>query len=49
MYNLESELTKGILGFLSRKLQEPTSGGSLSKKEATPKAAQVGETSNPLP
>jgi hypothetical protein len=41
-------MTKGILGFLSKKPQGPTTKGSSSKKEAIPKAAHVGETSNLL-
>jgi hypothetical protein len=48
LYNLESAMTKGILGFLSKKPQGPTTKGSSSKKEAIPKAAHVGETSNLL-
>jgi hypothetical protein len=49
MYNPELAMTKGILDFLSKKLQGASGGGSTSKKEATPKVVQVGETSNPLP
>jgi hypothetical protein len=48
MYNLDLAMIKGILGFLSKKLQGAISVCSTSKKEATPKVAQVGETSNLL-
>jgi hypothetical protein len=46
MYNPESAMIKGILGLLSKKPQGAGGAGSTSKKKATPKAAQVGETSN---
>jgi hypothetical protein len=48
MYTLESAATKGILGFLRKKLQGASSQGSLSRKEATPKATHDCETSNPI-
>jgi hypothetical protein len=46
MYIPESAATKGILGFLRKKLQGTTDQGSSSKKEATSKARPVRETSN---
>jgi hypothetical protein len=46
MYTLESAATKGILGFLRKKPQGVTGQGSSSKKEPTPKARPVCETSN---
>jgi hypothetical protein len=49
MYIPESTATKGILGFLRKKSQGATGQGSSSKKEATPKARHVRETSNPVP
>jgi hypothetical protein len=48
MYTPESAATKGILGFLRKKAQGASGQGSSSKKEATPKATHVRETSNPV-
>ena len=49
MYTSESVATIGILGFLKKKPQGASGQGLSSKKEATLKAAQVHETSNPIP
>ena len=46
MYIPKSTVTKGILGFLKKKLQGTTGQGWSSKKEATPKARPVCETSH---
>jgi hypothetical protein len=48
MYTLESAANKGILGFLRKKPQGASSQGSSNKKEATPKATYVCETSNSI-
>jgi hypothetical protein len=49
MHNPESAMTKRILEFLRKKLQGPSCQGSSNKKEATPKVAQVSNTSNLVP
>jgi hypothetical protein len=48
MYNPESAVTIGILGFLRKKPQGTSGHGSSSKKEGTPKAAHVSKSSNPI-
>jgi hypothetical protein len=48
MYIPKSAATKGILGFLRKKPQGATNEGLSSKKEPTPKARPVCETSNPV-